>query len=249
MCVYAHWQDVINNGEIKLTNSENKTTGMPTISRQRLGDQIADILRNQILLGELLPGRNIPERETAEALGVSRTPLREALVILEGEGLLLMAPARSPVVANPSVEDLTQLLLVQSALEGLAGECACEKITADELDQIQSIHQNLQTIAEAAEPLDFFTADMAFHEAIVAATKNRPLIKTHAQYNSRLWRARFLSSRRRTKKRSVTLREHANIMEGLRRRDKAQTSAALEHHLRDAIANIASVMGIRENQD
>ena len=222
---------------------------IPTISRKRLGDQIADVLRKQILLGELVPGRNIPERETAEALGVSRTPLREALLILEGEGLVLTAPAKSPVVANPSVEDITQLLLVQSALEGLAGECACEKITDDELARIQTIHEEMLAKADQAEALDFFSTDMAFHEAIVAATKNRPLIKTHTQYNSRLWRARFMSSRRRVKKRSVTMQEHSNIIEGLRLRDKEQTSVALEQHLRDAITNIASVLGNQENQE
>ncbi len=195
------------------------------------------------------PGSNIPERETAEALGVSRTPLREALLILEGEGLVIMAPAKSPVVANPTVNEITQLILVQSALEGLAGECACEVITTDELDRVQSMHQGLIAIADQAEALDFFSADMAFHEAIVAATKNLPLIKTHAQYNSRVWRARFMSSRRRVKKRSITLQEHANIVEGLVLRDKDQTSAALQQHLRDAITNIATVFANQENQE
>jgi DNA-binding GntR family transcriptional regulator len=232
-----------------LANNGNELLGIPTISRKRLGDQIADVLRKQILLGELVPGRNIPERETAEALGVSRTPLREALLILEGEGLVLTAPAKSPIVANPSVEDITQLLLVQSALEGLAGECACEKITADELCQLEAMHEEMLANADQAEALDFFSTDMAFHNAIVAATKNQPLIKTHTQYNSRLWRARFVSSRRRVKRRSITLQEHANIVEGLRLRDKEQTSVALEQHLRDAITNISSVLGNQENQE
>lgn len=240
---------MIKSHEEKLENKDNELLVIPTISRKRLGDQIADVLRKQILLGELAPGRNIPERETAEALGVSRTPLREALLILEGEGLVLMAPAKSPIIANPSAEDLIQLLLVQSALEGLAGECACERITDGELDQIQVMHNEMLSISEDAEAVDFFLADMAFHEAIVASTKNQPLIKTHTQYNSRLWRARFMSSRRRVKKRSVTLTEHANIVEGLTLRDKEQTSVALELHLRDAIKNITTVLNSQENQE
>lgn len=232
-----------------MANIESEITGIQAISRQRLGDQIADILRKQILLGEMIPSRNIPERETAQALGVSRTPLREALLILEGEGLVIMAPAKSPIVANPSIDEITQLLLVQSALEGLAGECACERITDDELAEIEKMHEEMLVKAERAEALDFFSLDMAFHNAIVAATRNQPLIKTHAQYNSRLWRVRFVSSRRRVKKRSITLREHTNIVEGLRLRDKEQTSDALEKHLRDAITNIASVLGNQENQE
>ena len=160
-----------------------------------------------------------------------------------------MAPAKSPIVANPSIDEITQLLLVQSALEGLAGECACERITDDELAGIEKMHEEMLVKAERAEALDFFSLDMAFHNAIVAATRNQPLIKTHAQYNSRLWRVRFVSSRRRVKKRSITLREHTNIVEGLRLRDKEQTSDALEKHLRDAITNIASVLGNQEKQE
>lgn len=218
------------------------------LSRQRLGDQIADVLRKQILLGELAAGRNIPERETALALGVSRTPLREALVILEGEGLISMAPARSPIVANPSAEDITQLLLVQSTLEALAGECACEEITDDEFEAILEMHNQMLATADVAESIDFFTNDMAFHQAIVAATKNRALIKTHAQYHSRLWQARFMSSRKRVKKRSATLAEHGIIVEGLRQRDKELTSNTLRQHLRAAITNIAQIIADQNNQ-
>uniref|UniRef100_A0A2A4Z6K3 Transcriptional regulator n=1 Tax=OCS116 cluster bacterium TaxID=2030921 RepID=A0A2A4Z6K3_9PROT len=230
-----------------MTETSPKPTGkLAALSRQRLGDQIADALRNQILLGELQPGNNIPERETAAALGVSRTPLREALVILEGEGLVSMSPARSPRVSNPSLESLTHLLYVQSALEALAGECACDEMTDEEFKYIESLNLKLQAMSETAEPIDFFTTDMAFHEAIVAATKNAPLIKTHKQYNARLWRVRFMSSRKRIKRLS-TLEDHSAIVEGLRNRDKQKTSAVLSHHLRTAIVNITSIFD-QENQ-
>lgn len=231
--------------------SESSTAqdiGIPALSRQRLADQIADVLRNQILLGELKPGRNIPERETALALGVSRTPLREALLILEGEGLVVMAPARTPTVADPTLEDLTQLLLVQSALESLAGECACDHITNDEFDEIEALHDEMLAKSDTADSIDFFSTDMAFHEAIVTATKNPSLIKTHKQYNARLWRARFMSSRRKVK-RKVILQQHTNIVEGLRLRDKAQASAALGEHLRTAIINITGIFEREENPE
>jgi len=222
---------------------------IPSLSRKRLGDRIADVLRKQIVLGDLAPGSRIPERETAIALGVSRTPLREALVILESEGLINMAPARSPIVANPTPDDLIQLLLVQSALEGLAGECACEKMTNDEFEEIQEMHERMVAESDKIESIDFFEKDMAFHQAIVAATKNKPLIKTHKQYNSRLWRVRFMLSRRRVKKRALTLEEHGAIVQGLRQRDKERASSALETHLKTAIENISNVLAEQEAQN
>ncbi|MFT7596861.1 MAG: DNA-binding GntR family transcriptional regulator [Paracoccaceae bacterium] len=219
---------------------EKSMITLPSLPRQRLGDQIADVLRQQILLGDLKPGRNIPERETSAALGVSRTPLREALLILEAEGLVEMAPAKSPIVAKPSLIEVTHLLMVQSALEALAGECACEEITEEEFDEIEEMHQTMLATSEGSDPIEFFQIDMNFHEAIVASTKNLSLIKTHKQYHARLWRARFLSSRRRIAREKAMI-DHGRIVDGLRARDKKQVSSSMEEHLRRAVANIKIV--------
>lgn len=226
---------------------KNSTIDLPTLPRQRLGDQIADILRQQILLGDMKPGDNIPERETSAALGVSRTPLREALLVLEAEGLVEMAPARSPIVAKPSLVEVTHLLLVQSALEALAGECACEEATDDEIDEIEAMHQTMLATVENPDPIEFFQVDMSFHEAIVASTKNLSLIKTHKQYHARLWRARFLSARRRAAREAAMI-EHGRIVEGLRLRDKEQVSTRLEEHLRRAIENIREIYAREETE-
>ena len=220
--------------------SEKTPLRFPSLSRQRLGDQIADVLRQQILLGDLRPGRNIPERETSAALGVSRTPLREALLILEAEGLVEMAPAKSPIVAKPSLTELTHLLLVQSALEALAGECACDEITRDEFDEIASMHQTMLATSEGSDPIEFFQIDMNFHESIVASTKNLSLIKTHKQYNARLWRARFMTSRRRIAREKAMI-DHGRMVEGLRNRDKDLVSSNMREHLRRAVENVKIV--------
>jgi DNA-binding GntR family transcriptional regulator len=213
---------------------------LPTIPRQSLGEQIAEVLRQQILLGHLKPGDNIPERDTSAALGVSRTPLREALLVLEAEGLVEMAPAKSPIVAKPSLIEVTHLLLVQSALEALAGECACDEATQEEIDGIESLHQTMLATFEDPDPIEFFQIDMSFHEAIVASTKNLSLVKTHKQYRDRLWRARFLSARRQAARERAMV-DHGLIVEGLRRRDKDFVSAKMREHLRRAIDNVRIV--------
>lgn len=223
-------------------------SSIPSLSRQRLADQIADVLRKQMLLGDLMPGQNIPERETATALGVSRTPLREALLILEGEGMVNMAPARSPIVADPTLDELTHLLLIQSSLEALAGETACDAMTDTEFEGIYALHQEMLDTSETAASIDFFATDMKFHTEIVAATKNPSLIKTHQQYNSRLWRTRFVASRRKLN-RASSLTDHTNIVDGLRARDKEQTSAAMSEHLRTAIAKINIIFADRNKAE
>ncbi|KZM49660.1 GntR family transcriptional regulator [Labrenzia sp. OB1] len=224
---------------------KNATIDLPSLPRQRLGDQIADVLRQQILLGQLPPGKNIPERETAAALGVSRTPLREGLLVLEAEGLVEMSPSKSPVVANPTFVEVSNLLLVQSALEGLAGECACDEASEGEIDKIEDMHKMMLANVQEPDQIKFFQIDMAFHEAIVASTKNASLIKTHKQYHSRLWRVRFLSARHRAA-RDKAMIDHGRIVEGLRLRDKEQVSSEMREHLRRAIDNIRIVFAEEE---
>lgn len=220
---------------------------LTAIARQSLGEQVADILREQILLGDLKPGDSIPERETSAALAVSRTPLREALLMLEVEGLIEMAPARTPVVAKPSLLEVTHLLLVQSALEALAGECSCEEATEEEIEEIEAMHQTMLETMDNPDPVEFFKVDMGFHEAIVASTKNLSLIKTHKQFHARLWRARFLSARRRSA-REMAMIDHGRIVEGLQRRDKELVSSAMKEHLRLAVDNVRVAFAREETE-
>ncbi len=203
--------------------------------------KVAAVLRRRILLGALPPGAAIHERETARSLGVSRTPLREAVRLLVNEGLLSIAPARSPQVTNPSLDDLAQLLVVQEALEGRAGEIACATATDADLARVAELNDAMLALSWEGDPLERFEIDMSFHAAIVAAARNRPLIETHRQYNARLWRARYLSAGL-PRNRDRTLAEHRSIVEALCARDPQRTALALRTHLRSALENLSAVL-------
>lgn len=207
---------------------------------QTLPEKVAEDLRKRILLGEFEPGANIPERETSAALGVSRTPLREALRILSNEGLVEIRPARSPVVADPSAEDLSQLFSVMRVLEALAGELTCLAASDEQIAEFRQIHARLEKLDAGSDPIGFFRTDMEFHRSIVAASGNVPLIRTHRDYNARLWRARFLTSRVRTDRERI-LREHGEILAGIVARDTRWTSAVLDSHLRSANRKIVEI--------
>jgi GntR family transcriptional regulator, rspAB operon transcriptional repressor len=210
----------------------------PIPGRKSLAEEAADRLRELILLGELEPGDPISERELAEALGISRTPLRDAMRLLEIDGLLEYTPTRRPFVADMSLEIVAQNLSVLGALEALAGEQACRNATDEEIEEIGGIRQRMVELSHAGDPLEFFRTDMAFHEAIVAASRNIPLSETHRQYNTRLWRARFISSRRRPD-RPRTLRQHGDVYGALAARDAGACAAALRAHLQTTVENIA----------
>ena len=225
----------------------NTQSDVRRIDRKSLAERVADELRDLVLLEKLAPGVSIPERETAEALGVSRTPLRESLRILAAEGLVDVAPNRPPTVANPSIAELGSLLKVQGALEALAGELACEHAEQSEIEQILNTEAEMRAASDSSEPLTFFQLDMKFHSLIVAASNNKPLIATHQNYNSRLWRARFISSRQRVN-RPGTLQQHTIIVQALEKRDSSACAEALKAHLQAGYLNIASALKARDTE-
>ena len=207
--------------------------------RRSLASEAADNLREFIMLGKLAPGMPVRERDLADVFGISRTPLKEALRILEAEGLIVYGPTRRPYVADPSLEEINDWLRVQGALESLAGELACEMASDAQLEEIERINTSLEEAREEIGKLEAFRRDMAFHEAIVSASGNVSLAETHATYNARLWRVRFLSSQRE-EGRHRTRQEHRDIVEALKDRNARAVRKALTQHLRSAEINIAA---------
>ena len=218
---------------------ELKKAGRPLLSpRKSLAEEAAETLRELILLEKLKPGTPLPERDLASILGISRTPLREALKILEYEGLVEYSLTRRPFIANPSLIELADLIKVIGALESLAGELACDRANPEEIDSISSLAEAMSAKSDKIDPLDFFKIDMEFHRQLVGASRNPALIETHRQYNARLWRARFVSSRRATR-RPMTLNQHDQIATSLRERDTKKIAIELRTHLDTTIKNIA----------
>ncbi len=209
--------------------------------RKSLASDAADNLREFIMLGKLAPGMPVRERDLAEAFGISRTPLKEALRILEGEGLIVYGVTRRPSVANPSLAEINDWLRVQGALEALAGELACDLASDAQIERIEQINASIKEARGSEGKLAAFRRDMAFHEAIVAASGNAALRETHATYNARLWRVRFLSSQREAG-RDATRQEHLEIIEALKNRDSIAARRALKKHLRTAETNIAAAV-------
>jgi DNA-binding GntR family transcriptional regulator len=211
--------------------------------RKSMADEAADTLREFILLGKLEAGMPVPERDLAAALGVSRTPLKEALRILEMEGLVVYSATRRPSVADPTLEELEENLAVIGVLEALAGELACARATDDEIAHLSSLNDRMLKASPETDPLEFFRWDMEFHQSIVHAARNAPLLESHNRFNARLWRARFISSKLRNRRES-TLGQHEDIVAALQRRDTANAALHLRVHLETTVKNIAYAQDI-----
>jgi DNA-binding GntR family transcriptional regulator len=216
------------------------------MSEQNLADEIATQLRRDILRGKLPPESPIKERDNAAELGVSRTPMREAIRILAQEGLVILRPSRSPIVARPTFKELSDQIAVMLVLEKMCGELACVNATEADFADLQAINQRIGEVYDHADPLDLFEIDMSFHMAIAKAARNQALYDTHRAFLARLWRARFLAARQR-RNRARVVGHHTAILDALMARDVAAVRAAIDQHLGQLTEDIRPVIEAEEN--
>jgi len=206
-----------------------------------LPEKIAYSLRRDILRGRLNPGDAIKERDNAEELGVSRTPMREAIRILAQEGLVILRRARSPIVAQPSFKTLADQVEVLLNLEKLSAEIACRAATDAEIDEICDLTRLMSETFDGSDPLDMFELDMKFHAMIARMSHNETLADMHTALLQRLWRARYLTAmEKRNRERVIT--QHTAIIDALRARDPQQAAAALQTHLGHLGEDLKDVM-------
>jgi len=198
---------------------------------------LARRLRREILTGALPPGSPIKERDHAERLGVSRTPLREAVRMLAQEGLVILRPLRSPIVADPGLEESLDEIAVLRRLELFGGELACAHATAEEVARIGRLAGAVARDHAQGDRLDVFDIDMKMHRAIVAAGHNAALARTHGEYLARLWRIRFLSASRRTDAPRV-LADHGGMVAALESRDAKAMQRHIDSHFDGLVRNV-----------
>jgi DNA-binding GntR family transcriptional regulator len=211
------------------------------IERSSLAEEAISELRRLVLLGELAPGSAVRERDMAEQLGISRTPLREAIQQLAVEGLIEYSATRRPFVADPTIDEIRHGMTVMASLEALGGEQACVNANDADIRRLGTLHERMLKTSGRGEPLEFFETDMAFHRTIIEAAHNSVLTDIHAQVNARLWRVRFLSSRM-NKRRDRTLAQHGEIYESIQARNPKRAAKAMRGHLETGIRNIQELL-------
>ena len=211
------------------------------MSDQTLPEKLANQLRRDILRGTLAPGDSVKERSMANSLGVSRTPMREAIRIVAREGLITLRPARSPIIAIPDIKAVTDDAEVLISIEKLSGKLACERATSKDIDIIAAITQHMSENYNIIDTVDMFEIDMSFHSAIAKASHNAPLAEIHTRFLARLWRVRFLAAVKR-RNRSNMIAEHTAILIALRNREPLALDAAIGKHLDQLSQDIISVI-------
>lgn len=195
-----------------------------------LRDVVFKALRDAIVKGDLKPGERLMEIQLANKMGVSRTPVREAIRKLELEGLVLMTPRRGAEVAGITEKDMVDVLEVRKAMERLAVELACDKITDEEIEKLKE-EIALQKLAIKNNDLqEIVRLDVEFHDRLYGSTGNKRLIQMLNNLREHIYRYRIAYIKDVTQ-RNLLIDEHTLIIESIINRDKISAMKAIEKHI------------------
>lgn len=215
----------------------NLTPPPAPLIRDALHTQVAEQLRARLLDGSLAPGSKVNERALCEELGVSRTPLREAIRQLAAEGLLVVEARRGAFVPEHDPVSIRETFDVIAALEGLAAARAAQYIDADGLQRLEALQETMEAAFHAGDLPAYYQANAAVHDVISRYAGNAVLRQTWQQLNDRLHALRFRSNQDKMKWERA-LHEHREILAALRKRDADRLRSLLQHHIekkRDAV--------------
>lgn len=195
-----------------------------------LRDVVFNTLRKAILTGQLKPGERLMEVHLANRLGVSRTPIREAIRKLELEGLVIMIPRRGAEVARITEKSLKDVLEVRRALDALSVELACERITKEDMERLWGACQEFERAAKGKDASIIAKADVALHDIIVEATGNLRLTQLVNNLSEQMYRYRFVYIKEESKH-DMLVAEHREIYESIASRDRERAARAAKLHI------------------
>ena len=210
-----------------------------------LRDVVFNTLREAILRGDLVPGERLMELQLAAKLGVSRTPIREAIRMLEQEGLAITIPRKGAIVAGMTEKDMQDVLEIREALEELSVQVACDKITDEEIAELQKNMKNFEHSLKSGDLKKMAHADVAFHGVLYRATDHPKLINMLNNLREQMYRYR-VEYLKNPQNHEQLLHEHEAIYKGIVEKDKSAVTEILRKHIRNRVAVVEHM--IREQE-
>jgi DNA-binding GntR family transcriptional regulator len=200
-------------------------------SYKPLRDIVFETLREAILEGKLTPGERVMEVQLAEQLGVSRTPVREAIRKLELEGLLVMVPRKGAYVADVSLKDVIDVLEVRASLEGLAASLGAERRESVDIELLEEKTRELVRCVEQKDTDGMIKSDADFHDILLKASKNDKLTAIVEGLRDQVHRFRVIYFTEYEENAKRLIEEHEEILDSLRGKDMAKAQESAESHI------------------
>lgn len=206
-----------------------------------LRDVVFQTLREAILRGELKPGERLMELQLAAQLGVSRTPIREAIRMLEQEGLAVTMPRKGAEVAKMTLKGMEDVLEIREALDILACQLACDRITDELLVTLEEKKKAFEVSLETKDVKIIADADISFHDVIYEATGNPKLITLLSNLREQIYRYR-VEYLKAVDSYPILIKEHDDIYQSLVRHNREESTAAIREHVKNQAIAVKDVI-------
>ena len=214
---------------------------LKVIEKKTLHEEIANNLRELIMSGELQEGDKIKEDELCSSMGISKTPLREALRVLSVEGLIQLVPNRGSFVSTPTFEEIREMFDVMSVLEGICARAAAKKMSAKDLATLEKLHNKLEKNFKRRAQREYIRINNQFHSFVQELAGNRTLnqIVNGLRQKILLYRYQSLNLPERFEQ---SIQEHRDLIEAFRKKDSKKAETLMRRHLKtqcDALEKLA----------
>lgn len=210
---------------------ENNFKNFEIKNYKPLGEVVFEYLRNAILNGTLKPGERLMEISLADQLGVSRTPVREAIRKLEKEKFVEMIPRKGAYVANLTARDILEVLEIRIVLEGFASKLAAERMGDEDVAELESILAEFNKALEVLDRPEMIRRDNEFHNKIYSAAKNNKLVEIVKELHDQYQRFRLIFFNEYDDYNDLQV-WHQNIVDAIRNRDGNRAKECAEYHVR-----------------
>jgi DNA-binding GntR family transcriptional regulator len=202
------------------------------IRRRPLHEEVVERLRDMIVEGSIVTGERLNESVLAETLGVSRTPIREALKLLASEGIIELLPNRGGRVVEMSSTEIAELFEVVSGIERHAAELTAQRITRQEFEKLKALHERMEVHFKNRNRREYAKLNNEVHLMIVALSGNETLRGIHRGLLIKARRVRYFALELEERWREA-FDEHVALMDALRRNDGKKAGTIMLAHVRE----------------
>lgn len=206
------------------------------IARTSLHAEVTARLRSLIVESFIKPGERVPELEISKDMGVSRTPIREALKVLASEGLVELLPLRGAVVKSFSAKDAADMLEVMGMLESFAAQKACQA-EQKRIDHVLAMHEKMKVLYTKGKRPEYFELNQKIHDALVDMADNESLTMVHSTLSKRMRSLRYSGNSTPDHWRGA-LDDHELIAQALGQRDAKKMKKAVDAHFENTIKRV-----------
>lgn len=200
------------------------------IKKATLHIQIADALREMIMIGELKNGDKINESDLCGAMGISKTPLREALRVLSAENLISLVPNRGAYVTKPTTAEIKEMLAVMGVLEGVCARAAAEKMTPADFARLEELHAELEEKFDGRDQEEYIRINNRYHSFVQDLAGNRTLNQIVSGLRKKILLYRF-QSLNLPGRFEASIKEHRDLLEAFRNRAAPKAEKIMKTHL------------------